>query len=964
MSLFYKVNFLRRHLPIFLKKSGGFLPLTKKVLTIFFHKGYDGLKERALGRAENCDKTEYEKVFNYLKYDHASFFDLEKVKSLIENEKIKVVSFDIFDTLLSRPSVFPTDVLYVLADKVKLEYNIDFISMRLNAESKMGKDNANIFDIYKWISKEYNLSKDICLKLLNEELELEKKLLFRREEIYQLYQHAVKSNKRVIAVSDMYLTEEILKEFLQIKGYKKIDKVYVSNQFNRRKSNGLLFDEVIKRENCAPGNILHIGDNYQSDYVQPLSKGIVGFYYPSVQDEILKKQGFWKKTYERIQYADSAIRLIQGFAWNKFSELLIGEKHAALFTDMYKLGLFGIGPVLLAAMLKTINSDFSRNYEKIFFASRDGYFPVRIYNLLHQYVKNSIKGEYFQSGRILYYTALANDFNSFISPETHGHEISIKSFLKRFIRNEEFKLRIENSLNSCELEILKSDSLNWSKTLEKVKPLIEEYIEYNNTNLYKYYSKIFSSSYKHLVFDCGYSGSISRSLANVLPSHKFDKLYLWETENNKKNDKKFGTTTYSLFGDLDEKKYGGLYLLFEEIFSPVDKRAICVDEKGSPIFIDENYSSEMKQDILDCQRGITDLCIAFCNLFSDYLAYLKPSKLDAILDGINASVNLSPFCEADLFKRVVFPDDSTGEKISLTKKMEKLRCYSSPVVGTGFYNPNNYFKYQDVYPILDSTLTKEKIGVHVHLHDQTLIWELLFYINNLPSQTDVYITTSKSEAINPLERILETSTFFINKPKVILCENRGRDVAPWLINLRQIQLKYDLFAHLHGKRSPQNGDDGEVWRRYLFDNLLSVKALSEIFTIFKKYPDVGCVFPGPYLNVFNQWRYNGIEVIGDNEYLMNKLIARCSSHHFKEITRSDMFFSVGTMFWYRPAALTTLFDANLSIEDFPVEPIGLDGTYAHAVERMLKICCEGKGFRTMAWTSQHLDQTISFMHYN
>ena len=960
MSFYYKVKFLSQQLPIFIKKSGGLLPLIRKTAMLFFHKGYDGLKEKALGGTKDNEIAGYEKVFNNLKNSSTVSFDLGKVKSLIDNEKTKVISFDIFDTLLSRPSIYPTDILYVLADKVDSEYNIDFISMRLDAESKMGRDDANIYDIYKWISKKYHLPMPICEKLLNEEVELEKKLLFCREEIYEIYQYAVKSNKRIIAISDMYLTEGILRDFLQSKGYQKIDKIYVSNYFKKRKSNGFLFEEVIKRENCEPSSILHIGDNYHSDYVRSLNNGMIGVYCPSIQDQILKNLSFRQKTYEGILSADPAVRLIAGFAWNKFSKFLTEKKQSALFSDMYELGVLGIGPVLLAAMLKTINTKFPENYEKIFFASRDGYLPVKVYNLLHQYVSNSVEGEYFQAGRVLYYSSLSNDFYSFISPETHGHEICIEDFLNRFIRNGEVNSKIKARLNSDDLKVKKSDASNWTRSLEKVKPLIEEYIKYNNANLYKYYSRVFSGSQEHLVFDCGYSGSISKSLANILCNRRFDKLYLWETEKNKENDRALGTKTYSLFGDLNEKKYGGLYLLFEEIFSPVDKRAISVGETGKPIFIDENYSEKMKKDIQACQRGVLDLCRSFCNLFSDYLACVKPKKLNTLLDVINESVNLSPFCESDLFQNIVFPDDITGEKTSLSKKIEKLRHYPSPVVGTGFYNPNNYFKFQDVYPIT-GPVSFNKIGLHVHLYDQTLIYELLSYLNNLPSHTDVYITTSKSEVVNSLERILESTTSFINKPKVILCENRGRDVAPWLVNLKEIQFEYDLFAHLHGKRSPQNGFDGEVWRKYLFDNLLSSKALNEIFTIFKKYPDVGCVFPGPYLNVFNQWRYNGVEVIGENENLMNELIERYPVQRRTEIRRSDMFFSVGTMFWYRPEALADLFDANLSVNDFPVEPIGLDGTYAHGVERLLKISCENKGFRAMGWTSFHLDQTIPFV---
>ena len=42
----------------------------------------------------------------------------------------------------------------------------------------------------------------------------------------------------------------------------------------------------------------------------------------------------------------------------------------------------------------------------------------------------------------------------------------------------------------------------------------------------------------------------------------------------------------------------------------------------------------------------------------------------------------------------------------------------------------------------------------------------------------------------------------------------------------------------------------------------------------------------------------------------------------------------GTMFWYRPEALKPLFDLNLTEQDFPEEPLPVDGTIAHAIERL------------------------------
>jgi len=52
----------------------------------------------------------------------------------------------------------------------------------------------------------------------------------------------------------------------------------------------------------------------------------------------------------------------------------------------------------------------------------------------------------------------------------------------------------------------------------------------------------------------------------------------------------------------------------------------------------------------------------------------------------------------------------------------------------------------------------------------------------------------------------------------------------------------------------------------------------------------------------------------------------------------------GSMFWVRPAALKPLLDLNLSIDHFPAEYGQLDGTLAHAIERLFLFVCEKAGF--------------------
>jgi lipopolysaccharide biosynthesis protein len=59
-------------------------------------------------------------------------------------------------------------------------------------------------------------------------------------------------------------------------------------------------------------------------------------------------------------------------------------------------------------------------------------------------------------------------------------------------------------------------------------------------------------------------------------------------------------------------------------------------------------------------------------------------------------------------------------------------------------------------------------------------------------------------------------------------------------------------------------------------------------------------------------------------------------------------FPQGTMFWIRPQALRPLLDLHLDWNEYPPEPIPIDGTSLHALERLITFAAFHAGYRYAA----------------
>jgi lipopolysaccharide biosynthesis protein len=170
---------------------------------------------------------------------------------------------------------------------------------------------------------------------------------------------------------------------------------------------------------------------------------------------------------------------------------------------------------------------------------------------------------------------------------------------------------------------------------------------------------------------------------------------------------------------------------------------------------------------------------------------------------------------------------------------------------------------------------------------------------------------------------------------VMVCPNRGRDVAPFLTACAAHIEGVDLVLHLHTKKSLQ---DRELagWGAFLFENLIGTPdVVRSILHLFDS-EDTGMVYSGHLRRIamIRNWAYD-FPAARD---LLARMGISISADTILE-------FPTSTMFWARPEVLKPLLALNLGPEDFEAEAAQIDGTLAHAIERCFYYLTEHTGYR-------------------
>ena len=553
------------------------------------------------------------------------------MKSLLSYD---VISFDVFDTLLFRPFLNPYDMFIMLENDFKL-LNFDKIrrdaakKATLISECEHGNSEITIFDIYSEIEKKTGIPKEKGISL---EFDLEKRMCKSNPYMKQVFSMLKDQGKTIIAVSDMYYPEYMIKELLERNGFNGIDKIFVSCDYHTGKSDRL-FEFV--RKHFPNKSIIHIGDNKNKDVNMPEKYGIKAILYPNVNENGIAHgkgmAGVIRSAYE-------------------------GVVNTALLKDMddvspqYEYGYKYGGICALGFCQWIYKKAASKAVEKVLFVSRDGYILNKVY---HKFFSQNQSIYVYWSRMAGLKIAPEYDKATFIQDTLYrrkndSNPLTICEWIDMlgytFLKDELIKyslresdLVIENNIHI--IEKLIND--NWD--------LIVEWSSNNDYAAREYWKRVIGSSNRVMLVDLGWQGQ-SMMLLKWLIEKKWEidcevSISLFASCSSHDNgnqafllnnsldvyafSQSFNKDIYDVFRNCHNGRVKSMFELFFQAPHPsFDSYCLSNDNK-----IEYNFSIPEVENYKYINRihsGMIDFCERYYSFFSNDLYMLNIEGSDAL----------------------------------------------------------------------------------------------------------------------------------------------------------------------------------------------------------------------------------------------------------------------------------------------------------------------------------------------
>lgn len=329
---------------------------------------------------------------------------------------VHTVSFDAFDTLITRPWFKPSDQFAAIASDLRREgllpdsvSDMQWMALRFDSEIEARKrsqsEETTLEEIYTLIGQSFGWNRQ--QRMLAAEIEFARELMDIRPIAHAMERMSAiqKAGKKTIVTSDTYFSSAELHRLLTRSGYNiSPEDIYASSDHGLTKGSGRLFSRLLESRGLSKHHLHHIGDQPVADGRAPANAGIGS----TICDEYAPTR------YERI------------FAESRANEQLMSSAIAGCarvsrlsrsFEDVQSQTIWNVGtnvaaPLLFAYTLWVLHQARAQKISRLYFMSRDGEIMLQIANIVRRRWDWPIDCRYLYASRQSYALAALTDLGS------------------------------------------------------------------------------------------------------------------------------------------------------------------------------------------------------------------------------------------------------------------------------------------------------------------------------------------------------------------------------------------------------------------------------------------------------------------------------------------------------------------------------------------------------------------------
>lgn len=315
----------------------------------------------------------------------------------------ETVSFDVFDTVVTRSFAHPRDLFVHLGNQLQAAGvqplpGLDFARIRWTAELEARKRSPYtevlLDDIYGVIARRLGWDAPTTQRARDMELALEARHLHGIPRILPRLAAARARAGRIVFLSDMYLPSAVLRPWLAREGVlASEDLLLISGEARANKSSGRLFEVARETTGGDFAHWQHLGDHPFADVEKPAQLGIAAVHLPDA-------------------HLTAAERLARGpggefaVAWRS---LLAGAMRLARLeqppgTDrdavLWDTGATVAGPLFYGFVRWTLAEAKRRGLRRLYFLARDGQIFWRIARAIEGAEPTGVECRYLQVSRL------------------------------------------------------------------------------------------------------------------------------------------------------------------------------------------------------------------------------------------------------------------------------------------------------------------------------------------------------------------------------------------------------------------------------------------------------------------------------------------------------------------------------------------------------------------------------------